>query len=223
MSLLDERLPAETRGAVGPDLGLRRRRPAAARSPADRAAPGAPARARGARGAPGLRSLGAAHAARAAALRERTPARAARTGPNFAEGVAAFLQKRAPSFPGREVMIERTLFTARPRGLPRQLPPLHGQGDRALPRGLGRAGLRGPRGLEQGRRQRLPVHGAARGIRRRGRRPALFGDPVRGALGARLHRHRLRAAQRDRGALHPALRHRGAEDSTTCRSSRAAR
>ena len=100
----------------------------------------------------------------------------------------------------------------RPRGLSRRLPQVLREGDRSAPRSLGRAGLRGPRRLEQGGRQRLPVRDAARGVRRLRRRQALFGGPDGGAGARRLDRHRLRPAQRDRRAVHPALRHRGAEE-----------
>jgi enoyl-CoA hydratase/carnithine racemase len=77
MALLDERLSA-ARGAMGPDLGLRRRRTAARRSARDCAAARPPAGACGARSARSLRSLRTAHAGRTAALRKRTPARADR-------------------------------------------------------------------------------------------------------------------------------------------------
>ncbi len=99
----------------------------------------------------------------------------------------------------------------RPRSLSRQLSPLHGQGNRAVSRSLGRAGLCGPRGVAQGGCQRLFVHDHARGPWWRRRGQAVFGGADGGAGARRFHRHRLRAAQRDRGALHPALRHRGAE------------
>ena len=76
---------------------------------------------------------------------------------------------------------------------------------------MGRAGVCGPRGVAQGGRERLPVHDDARGIRGRGSRQALCRGANGGTGARRLHRDRLRAAQRDRRPVHPPLRNTGAE------------
>jgi hypothetical protein len=108
-------------------------------------------------------------------------------------------------------MIERTLFSPDHEAFRDSFRRFIDKEIAPLPRGLGRAGLRGPRGLEQGRRERLSLRHHARGLWRRRRRQAVFGGAVRGAVARWRHRHRLQPAQRDRRALHPALRHRGAE------------